>query len=373
MAESTAQNDVGGRADNSPGVSTFDSSALEAKLEAKMAEMNKDEEHFDDEVVDDEDHADVEDAEDGDSDDSQADQEDEESEDEDEGDTDVTDSEDEEADAEAADDTETTSGKSPTLPEAYRRSLAAYGWTDDEIDNNLELLGGKFVEVASNIHAKRNAEVAQWADAGRKARDEGVAAQQAQQGPVVNGVPQTLQPIDLTKMKEKYGEEEMLEEIINPVNNTIAALNAVLPQIQQGVQSIEQTQMDAATSRVHQFFDSDKLSAYRKFYGGAEHERTPEQLEVRRQVLDDAVMIMAGASASHREFTLEQALEMAHDKASSTFREQAVRKGIKRETKKRNRGITQKPSRRRSSSKESGPPTRAQLERKIGGMLKKVF
>src|SRR6266850_2502584 len=31
----------------------------------------------------------------------------------------------------------------PTLPAAYRRSLKAYEWTDEEIDANLQALGGK--------------------------------------------------------------------------------------------------------------------------------------------------------------------------------------------------------------------------------------
>lgn len=47
---------------------------------------------------------------------------------------------------------------SPTLPDSYRRSLKAYGWTDDEIAQNLKSLGSSFIGTAAKIHSNRNAD-----------------------------------------------------------------------------------------------------------------------------------------------------------------------------------------------------------------------
>lgn len=371
-----ATEDVGGRPDNSSTDTSFDSAALESKLQEQLNAMNSDgDEHLDDEVVDDEtelldqdDDSEVED-------DSQAGQEDDEFEESDEDVEDEDDeSDDEEIVEEAAEEPVKKSGKTPTLPDAFRRSLKAYGWTDDEIDHDLKVTGAGFVQMAANVHSKRNAEVAQWAELGRKAQEVN-EAEQTPVGPVVNGQVQPLQPIDLKALKEKHGEEELLDEIIGPVNATINALNAVIPQVQQGVQAIRQTEMDATTAEIHKFFDDSKMEPFRKFYGGVEQDRTPEQLEHRRAVLEKALEIKAGAATLHRELTLQQALIEAHDIASADFREQAVRKGIKKEVKKRNRSISQRPSKRGTKrASNSGPSKNAtERERKIGAKMRKVF
>jgi len=380
--------DVGGRVDNTPVDTTFDAEALEAKLESKFEVLNdrEDDGGLESEVVDDSDVAVADEADADDLDDSQPDQDDTDSESQghddrqgSEDDAEIEEGDDEDAATDEAPAPKSGTAKVPTLPDSYRRSLAAYGWTDEEIDTNMATLGGKFVEVASTIHAKRNAEIAQWAEVGRKAREANANNQQQPQtlvhGPVAGDVPQPLAPIDLKKMKEKYGEEEMLEEIVGPVNATIAALNSVLPQIQQGVKSIHQSQMDEALNRVNKFFDADNMSAYRKFYGGAGQDRSSTQVTNRAKVLEEAVMAMEGAKALNQELSLENALQRAHDYIAADFREQAVRKNIKRQVKKQNRGISQKPSKRgaAATTSTSKPKSPADLERKVGIMLKQVF
>ncbi|KKL89127.1 hypothetical protein LCGC14_1917790, partial [marine sediment metagenome] len=82
---------------------------------------------------------------------------------------DTKDTEDTEDDTVEAADEGDSAPTAPILPSSHRRSLAAYGWSDEEIDQNLEVLGEKFIDVASKLHANRNEEVSAWAQAGRRA------------------------------------------------------------------------------------------------------------------------------------------------------------------------------------------------------------
>lgn len=362
---------VGGRADTTPTETTYDVRALSSKLESKMDDAFGGDD-FGDEVVDDDSEVIDQEVDTDEEDDSQADQEDTESEDEDEVVEDDADSEDEDTVEEAADEPVTKKGKSPTLPDSYRRSLAAHGWKPEEIDQNLELLGPKFVDMAAGVHAKRTAEIAQWAEVGRKAA-EAAASPQSKDGQGGDGLPDKLSPVNYKALAEQYGDSELLEHIFTPINDTINKLNEILPKVHQGVESIQQTHIEAANQQIHSFFDHEKMAPYRKFYGGSEHERTAEQLEHRIEVANKASYIMAGARAMHREITLEQALTEAHDATASTFREQAVRKSIKKEVKKRNRGISQRPTKRGTSVSSSRPKTASERERKIGALMKSAF
>jgi hypothetical protein len=362
--------DVGGSADTSSSETEFDRDALAGKLEDQMAAFNDEDVsyHNDTEVLaDDESEEIVADDDSDEENDSQDTQEDEESKESDEVEDDDQ-SDDEEIEEEAADESDAKSGKTPTLPEAYRRSLAAYGWSDEEIEDSLDNDSAGFIKLATTIHSKRNAEVAQWAELGRKGRE------QLEAGDPNATVPEQLKPVDLSRIKEKYGDDDLFEEIVGPLNSTIAALNAVLPQVQQGMQAIQQTHTDAAASQVHRFFDAEKLEPYRKFYGGEEQDRTPEQMDHRRDVLEQAVLIMEGAKSLNQEMSLEKALMSAHDTAASDFREQAVRKSIKRVVKKRNRGISQRPSKRgNAGSNSSKPTTEGQRISRVQAGMNKAF
>ena len=54
-----------------------------------------------------------------------------------------------------------------TLPVAYRRSMKAHGWTDEEIANFCALDNDKAMQVAERIHTDRNAVTAEFARIGR--------------------------------------------------------------------------------------------------------------------------------------------------------------------------------------------------------------
>jgi len=303
--------------------------------------------------------------------------------------------ENEKAEEAAADDSE-QSPDAPTLPDPYRRSLKAYGWSDDEIDQNLEALGDKFLDTAQKIHSNRNAELQKWADAGRKAREQsqqqgdpnalqsdpnaspGDQNAQSQTGSQQNGqVPSSLKPVDADALKEKYGEDELIDQIVAPVNATIQAINSILPQLEQGVQQSQQNEQHALVREIESFFGDDSLEPYRDLYGDSNSDEplAEEQWERRNKVLETADALIAGAELQGRKLSTREALELAHDTVSTEFQKQAVRKGIKKTAKQRNRGITTRPSNRGSEgvTPKGQPQSREDLETRTAQRLKKAF
>ena len=260
----------------------------------------------------------------------------------------------------------------PTLPESYIRSLKAYGWTDDEIDANLKSMGASFIATAAKIHGNRNTEMAAWAAAGRAAREKGQAPVNDGSSPVHPAL-QGLKPIDAAQLKEKYGEDELVEAVVGPVNATIAAINAVLPQLMQGQQAVQDARMQALDRQIGEFFGGDAMKPFASFYGDGTAEFTPEQLTQRNKVLETADALLFGAKAQGRNLTTEEALVSAHDLVSGEFRTETVRAGIKKETKARSQSMLQRPNSRGKKPSGGRPRTEREMESKVGRKLAEVF
>lgn len=281
-----------------------------------------------------------------------------------------TDEEQSETEEEAAD-PETA----PTLPESYVRSLKAYGWTEEDIQKNLKLLGADFITTAAKIHGNRNTEVSSWAAAGRAARE--------RVSPVAEGVRQTsnpiqtilqgLKPIDTAQLKEKYGEDDLIDAVVGPVNATVAALNAVLPQLMQGQQAVQNAEMQTLNRQIDEFFGGDGMKPFTSLYGDGKSELTQEQLDHRNKVLETADALVFGAKAQGRNLTTQEALTASHDLVSSEFKTEAVRAGIRKEAKARSQALVQKPNSRGKRPVGGSPRTMKELEGKVGRKLAEVF
>lgn len=314
--------------------------------------------------------------------------------------------EDEPADDEPVDDEEEPSGEeedaqvaaaeegdvdpnAPTLPDPYRRSLKARGWTDEDIDQNLTALGDRFLNIAANIHQSRNDELATFAAAGRQAR------QQSQQ-PASQPEPSTdstspsgefkvPSPVDGDALKknlrDKYGDDEMLDELVdsllNPVNGAIEAVNAIVPSLQQGQQAATQAANDQAVKEVEAFFADESLAPYKELYGDEQKgPLTQQQVDNRNEVLDQAFSIKLGAEQLRgQRLSVAEAMRLAHELVSKDYKETAVRRKITKQAKKRTKGITLKPGKSKGgpSSSETKPATRSELEKATRKRLQKVF
>jgi hypothetical protein len=273
----------------------------------------------------------------------------------------------------------TSTPDAPTLPDAMRRSLQANGWDDEDINRNLKAPHADgFLRMATKVHADRQAEVERYAEAGRQLRTEQTAPssqQIAQPSSAQTGV-SPLKPIDADAMKNKYGADEMIDEIVAPVNAAIEAMNQVIPQIQQGHQASQQNELDRVIVQVEGFFGDARMGPYAPLYGDPKSGVTPAQKAKRDEVLDNAYSLVIGArAATGRNLQLDEALTLAHEMVSKDYKVQAIRQEIKQATQKRQSGISLKPSRSGTPASSAGgrPVSRADLEGRTREGLAKVF
>jgi hypothetical protein len=286
----------------------------------------------------------------------------------------------EEPDEEAAAETEDEPSDAPTLPDAYRRSLRAYGWTDEAIEQNARTMGSEFLNFAENVHRSRNAQTAEWAAQGRKARE---AEQEQEQAPTQQtaqqpgGVP-SLQRLDPKQLADEYGDEEFVNKITAPINATIDEINAIVPQLQQLQQDREaarQTELQNVTNLVEGFFRDDEMKAYTDVYGDSFAEATEQQQKARNKVLDTAYDLVYGASLRGVEMPLSEALMSAHDVVTADNKESAARQSIEKQMKKRSKSRSSKPTAAgRATRKPAGKPaTEEDLEAATVKRLQKLF
>lgn len=293
-----------------------------------------------------------------------------------------SDTEPEAADPAAADTTPAPTPDSPTLPDTYVRSLKAYGWKDEEIAQNLSVLGDKFVDIAAKLHANRNDELVQWAAAGRAARDTpGASAPSAPAAPA-SGAP--LQPaptadlmpqVDIAALKEKYGDDEMIEEIVAPVNAVVDRLNQIIPSLQQGQQAAQQAEIAEVSRNVDTFFADESMKPFHALYGVDSKGLTEPQIAARNRVLDTAYDLMTGAKAlRHQSVPLNDALSYAHEIVSRDTKVSQARAGIQQQAKARSKSITLKPSGAEAPLNNDGSEqSQAALVRRTAARLRAVF
>jgi Rod binding domain-containing protein len=278
-----------------------------------------------------------------------------------------------ETEEEATDETEEAAASddgAPTLPDSYRRSLKSYGWGDKEIDKNLKLLGADFINTAAKIHANRNEEVSRWADAGRAARQQTHTTAQETVGL------QPLKALDVKALEDHYGKDEMVKEIAGPVNAMIQQINAMLPLITASQTNAQQAEIEKLSQQIEGFFGDKKLESMREFIGDSSGLKplTESQQKVRNTILEMADALVLGAKGQGRKLNLNEALQHSLDSVSGEFKEQGIRKTIKKTMQKREKGISLQPSgRSKAALAATGPKTRTQLEKDTRSRLRAVF
>jgi hypothetical protein len=148
--------------------------------------------------------------------------------------------------------------------------------------------------------------------------------------------------------------------------------------VEQQSKHAEQQRIEEVTRRVDTYFDKQIPQEYQDLYGTSNDELTDEQADRRNKVLDTAYDLMVGASQLRGQtLSIEDALDRAHAIESKDYAAKAARKGVKKEAKKRNRGISQKPSRKKGSAARRAatgrPQSREELESRTKSRLKDTF
>lgn len=292
-------------------------------------------------------------------------------------DTAVIDS-DEEADASAAaaDDDEGAADDSPTLPEAIRRSLKAYEWSDEEIDEAFTRDPDGFLGVANKLHTSRVRQTQEWAALGRASRDEESVPEPAPTAPPSeeafpdNGLTQ----IDFKRLAEESGfDEDVLKKAFGPVATTIDAINQILPALNDGVAASKANEQDRLAREIDKFFQADDMTAYTEFYGQSWDDVDEKQVDHRNKVIELADNMIVGAAQHGRRLATVEALELAHHSVASEFKESAVRSTLKKSVTQRNKGLTLKPTSKTASAAAGGEKDRSALIRDTRDRLAKVF
>jgi hypothetical protein len=285
----------------------------------------------------------------------------------------------------SSDDDEPHEGPSdaPALPEGHRRSLRAYGWEDEEIDQNLRALGDPFLRMAEKVHERRNTELEDLANRGQQARQQPAAGEQdssasADSGQTVTAPSDGLQPINKDQLKEQYGDDELIDNLVDPINRTVETLNQVIPAVQKSQQTAEQQQLEKVQQQVDAFFGREDMKSYTDLYGQSSDSLNDQQVEARNRVLDTAYDLMVGAQQVRgRNLDMDTALEHAHEIVARDHKPQVEKQSIKKQAKKRQRGMTQKPTRKQGSGGTrdgSGrPESREELEKRTKQRMQKAL
>lgn len=272
-----------------------------------------------------------------------------------------------EAAAEPAIVAETTTDKNaPTLPAAYRRSLKAYEWTDEEIDSALKQGGQNFITTAGKLHSTRSKEVAQWAELGRQKRPDSTQSPAAETSSVIK-------PIDAKALKAKYGDEALIDELVGPMNKLAEQMNAMLPQVQAAQQQSQTARQEALGRQIDGFFGGKELESYKDTYGTETGKLNTEQLSSRNKVLELADALIGGAKLQGRNLSFDEAMTLAHDSVTGGTKEQAARTQIVKQLEKRQQAITLKPASRKIEGQPSAAKSRNELEKKVADRLKTAF
>lgn len=275
---------------------------------------------------------------------------------------------DDDAESDPDDDGEAAADEAPTLPDAHRRSLIAYGWTPDEIEEALTDDPDRFSRTAEKVHSSRVKQSSEWAQLGREKR--------AEQTPSPNPQPQagdpaksSLQAVDVAKLKEEYGDDELIDRLATPLNQAVEQINQLLPVIEQSKQLQQQAAEQQLQQAVDGFFQSPSMTSYNELYGESFSNASQEQFDRRQKVLATADAIIIGAAAQGRQLDFNEAMSHAHDIESAEFRTKAVRDELQGKVQKRTRNITQRPAKKATSSsasqRQSGPLTEEQLRRRV--------
>jgi hypothetical protein len=252
------------------------------------------------------------------------------------------------------------------LPEAHRRSLKNFGWTDEEIDESLKTGGGAFLNTAAKIHDQRSKEIQAYARAGQKFAQ----TQQPQQAPVPAAIPQGSMVDRVmqknTALKKAYpGNDALFDSMVSSELDMARMLDGQR-------QAQQQAQLDLHMKQVDGFFGAPAMKSYEQHYGTTFGAATPEQTAHRDQVINTAAYIIHGARAQGVDLDLSSALQMAHDATAAPIAKAAARQEILSEVQQRAAGLTQKNQagpRGSSAENSKGPPTRQELLKRTGSRL----
>lgn len=225
------------------------------------------------------------------------------------------------------------------VPAAYRRSLKALEWSDEEIDAGMATDPASFLKTAAKLHESRNASTQQMAELGRQLK-----AQQAAEaaGKTASKRPDKFTKIDVDALKAEYGDQAFIKQL-EGLNGIVDFANDVMPWMAQSQKRQQEAELETLGRQIDGYFGHADMKDYHDLYGKTGNTLKDGQMQARQKVIDTADMIVSGAQRMGRQITLEEALTMAHDSVSAPTREKVAKAKIVTQVQKRAAAISLKP------------------------------
>lgn len=232
------------------------------------------------------------------------------------------------------DDSDTKDDDSPMLPSGHRRAALARGYTSEEIDYYLETKPDEAVQRFEELFNERRKENEDWSRRGRELRAVG---QKTSDGDTDDGnkPSEALTHYDAAALIEKHGNEDLINDLIDPLNATIDQVNAVTEKISHSEEFLRNTEINALEVATQDFLKSKEMESFRDTFGVEIKDLTEEQVKNRMDLFGQADIIVAGAKDHGIDITIQDALERAHIIVSQGTRDEGIRQSIRDSLKKR--------------------------------------
>ncbi len=253
----------------------------------------------------------------------------------------------------------------PLVPDAYRRSLKAFQWTDEEIDAAAKANPSQFLTTAAKIHASRIEQTKQWSELGRKMKDDAAAKPAAEPAKMPE-----LKRVDTAALRKQYGDEPFIAAL-DQFNAIHDYLEQVKPWIEQSQKRQQAAELDTLGRQIEDYFTGKAMEPYHGMYGKAAEKLSDQQLAARQKVLETADLLLGGAKQMGRSMTLDEALTLAHDSVSGPVQATAAVKKVVAAVKARNNAISMRPGSRNQAAPTQG--NRQALQAKVKTGLAKAF
>lgn len=257
------------------------------------------------------------------------------------------------------------------VPAAYRRSLKAFQWTDEEIDAAHEANPEGFLRIATKLHESRNETTRQMSELGRQLRQKQQPEPEPGTAPKPAAKPAQFKKIDVAALREKYGDEDFITQL-EAMNGVVEFANDARGFIEQSKQRQAEVELEALGRQIEGYFAGDDIKDYSGLYGKAGTNLTPDQITARQKVIEQADLLIAGSRQMGRPITLTDALTMAHDSVSAPVRAAAATAKVATQVKARQAAISVRPT-GRAAGAPAAATNASQLQRNVTAGLAKAF
>lgn len=268
--------------------------------------------------------------------------------------------------------------KDSILPDAFKRAAIHQGWKSEDVDEFFATKPDAALRTFENIYNSTNTLSRHFADLGRTQRQ--LAAVKDEPKKV------EVKKVDIEKLKTEYDLDSetiaALTEQNRQIDTLVAERNVPKANVEREMVRGKVAADAIVEQQIANYFETEPMKPYKKFYGELDlgmswQDLTAGQKENRFKVLEQADLMIAGATLQGHTLNINDALELAHLLVTEPVRERIIREQIKEQATRRTK--TLKPSGRKvetnvSDSVTDGKPrTREEIESKAAKKLAKIF